>query len=493
MDQNVVVRFAPSPTGYLHIGGARTAIFNWLFAEKHNGKFILRIEDTDTERSSEDMIQGILDGLTWLGIAWDEGPHFQSRFTADHLAAAKQLLESGHAYKCFCTRETIEQKRAAAMERKETFLYDGTCRKLDRDGVADKERADVPFTIRLKVPEGGGGVRFDDAVYGTIEKKYRDIEDFVIVRSNGQPLYILSNAVDDIRDGVTHVIRGQDGLANTPKQILLYTALGVPLPVFVHMSLALDPKKAKISKRKHGEPVAVHFYREKGFIPWALVNFLVLLGWSRPGDREFYSESELIDAFSLAGISRANPVFDLRQDDPKFFTDPKAVSMNAHYLRGWPVENVLPYAREQLEKAGLWKSAYETGDREWFVQTINLIRDRYHLTTDFATLGRAYFADDFPVDAAAREKHLLKHADLASWLPAIGARISTMDTYTGAALEQLLRDAAGELGAKIGVLVNGIRVVVTGQTVGPEFLACLLAIGQGRVAERLSGAARFFT
>jgi glutamyl-tRNA synthetase len=453
----------------------------------------LRIEDTDAERSSEDLIQGILDGLTWLGAVWDEGPHFQSRVTADHLAAAKQLLESGHAYKCFCTREAIEQKRADARARKETFLYDGTCRKLDPDAVSEKERAGIPFTIRLKVPEGADGVRFEDAVYGAIEKKYRDIEDFVIVRSNGQPLYILSNAVDDIRDGVTHVIRGQDGLANTPKQILLYNALGAPLPTFAHMSLALDPQKAKISKRKHGEPVAVHFYREKGFLPWALVNSLVLLGWSTPDNREIFSPEELIDAFTLEGVSRTNPVFDLRQNDPKFFTDPKAVNINAHYLRNWPVETLLPYVREQLEKSGLWRDEYGHASQAWLLQTIDLIRGRYQLTTDFVTLGRAYFSDDFPMDAAARKKHLQKHVGLEAWLPELGERISRMDSYTEESLEQVLREAAGEYDVKIGILVNGIRAAVTGQAVGPGFLECLLAIGQRRVAERLVGAIQYFS
>jgi len=235
MDQQVRVRFPPSPTGYLHIGSARTALYNWLFAKKTGGKLVLRIEDTDAERSTEESVQGILDGLKWLGVEWDEGPFFQSRFIQEHKDAAQRLLESGHAYKCFCTREELEQKREKARREKGRLQYDGTCRNLTPEEVAAKEAEGTPYTIRLKIPRDGGAVRFEDIVYGFIEKRHEDIEDFVIVRSNGQPLYILSNAVDDIRDRITHIIRGQDGLANTPKQILIYKALDAPIPKFQNL------------------------------------------------------------------------------------------------------------------------------------------------------------------------------------------------------------------------------------------------------------------
>ena len=325
MSEPVIVRFAPSPTGYLHIGGARTAIFNYLYARKTGGKFILRIEDTDSERSTENAIDGILDGLSWLGLDWDEGPNFQSRFIDAHRETARRLLTSGHAYKCFCTKEELDAKREEARKQKKTYQYDRSCRYLSPEEIVEKEGSGLPFTIRFRVPEGAGAVRFNDVVYGPIEKQYADLDDFVIVRSNGQPLYVLSNAVDDMQDGITHVIRGQDGLANTPKQVLIYEALNVPVPRFAHMSLTLDPQKAKISKRRHGEAVAIHFYRERGFLPWALVNFLVLLGWS-PGDsREYFTKPELIEAFSLEGISKTNSVFNIRKDDPRFFTDPKAI------------------------------------------------------------------------------------------------------------------------------------------------------------------------
>jgi len=485
MKQEVIVRFAPSPTGYLHIGGARTAIFNWLFAQKTGGKLILRIEDTDAERSTEESIQGIIESLKWLGTTWDEGPYFQSQFINEHQAAARKLLESGHAYKCFCTKEELDRKRQAALKQKKDLKYDGTCRRLTPDEIAEKEEAGIPYTIRMKVPHGQGSVRFEDIVYGTIEYKYEDIEDFVIIRSNGQPLYLISNTVDDIRDRITHVIRGQDGLSNTHRQILIYQALGAPVPQFAHMSLTLDPKKAKISKRKHGELVAVHFYREHGFLPWAFVNFLVLLGWATPESREIFSKKELIEAFSLQGINRANSIFDVRKDDPKYFTDPKAISINAHYLRTLQVEEIEPYVRVELEKAGIWDSEYEGTKRQWYLDTIELVRSRFHVTTDFVTRGRAYFSNDFPIESRALKKNIFKHPDLKKWLPLLADRLQALENFTPSETEDIIREMAEELKIKPGVLINGVRTVVTGQLAGPGMFDILIAMGQSRVVNRL--------
>jgi glutamyl-tRNA synthetase len=492
MEQDVVVRFPPSPTGYLHIGGARTAIFNWLFAQKTGGKLILRIEDTDAERSTEASIQGIIESLRWLGITWDEGPYFQSQFIGEHLSAAKKLLASGHAYQCFCSKEELEGKRQQAMEQKGDVKYDGTCRRLTPEAVAEKESEGIPYTIRMKVPKGEGSVVFEDIVYGRIEYKYEDIEDFVIVRSNGQPLYLLSNAVDDIRDKVTHVIRGQDGLSNAHRQILIYEALGAPVPQFAHMSLTLDTQKTKISKRRHGELVAVHFYKAHGFLPWAFVNFLVLLGWATPESREIFSKEELIEAFSLKGISRANSIFDVRKNDPKYFTDPKAISINAHYLRHLPVEEIEPYVHEELKKAGIWDPEYENTKRQWFLETVDLIRSRFHFTTDFATRGRAYFSDDFSIEPKALKKNIRKHPELKKWLPMLADRLLALKAFTVAEAEAVIRDMADEFLIKPGVLINGVRTVVTGQLAGPGLFDVLVAVGQGRVVERLRNSVSLF-
>ncbi|MEA3348015.1 MAG: glutamate--tRNA ligase [Pseudomonadota bacterium] len=487
MTEEIRVRFAPSPTGYLHIGGARTAILNWLYARQNSGKLILRIEDTDTERSTSEMIQGILDGLQWLGINWDEGPYYQSDFIKDHIAAAERLLASGHAYKCFCTKDELEEKREKAKALKEDFRYDRTCRGLSEAQVAELEAAGLSYVIRLKVPEGNGAVVLDDAVYGTITKRYQDIEDFVIVRGNGQPLYLLSNVVDDARDRISHVIRGQDGLGNTPKQILLYEALEEKLPVFVHMSLTLDPKRAKISKRTHGELVAIHFYREHGFLPWALVNFLVLLGWSNPESKEIFSYEELLEAFSFAGMNRANSVFNVNKNDPKFITDPKAINMNAHYIKTLPLAELEPYVRAELEKAGLWQAAYAEEKREWFLATVDLIRARYHLLTDFSGLGRPYFSDDVEVriDDKPRRKNLEKFPGLREWLPQLAERLENVADFSEAAIEEIMRALADEVEVKPGVIINGVRTVITGQLAGPGLFEIVTTIGRERVVARL--------
>ncbi len=487
MSEEIRVRFAPSPTGYLHIGGARTAIYNWLFARQHGGKLILRIEDTDAERSTEEMVKGILDGLEWLGIDWDEGPYYQSRFVAEHQEAARQLLASGHAYKCFCSKEELEAKRERARARKEDYRYDGTCRRLNPEEIAEREAAGRPYVIRMKVPEGDGAVTFTDAVYGEISKRYRDIEDFVIVRANGQPLYLLSNVVDDARDRISHVIRGQDGLGNTPKQILIYNALGKRLPVFAHMSLTLDPKRAKISKRTHGELVAVHFYREHGFLPWALVNFLVLLGWSNSDSKEIFSYEELLEAFSFDGMNRANSIFNVNKNDPKFITDPKAINMNAHYIRTLPLEELEPYVRAELEKAGLWRDEFAGERREWFLGTVDLIRARYHLLTDFATLGRPYFSDEIEIEieAKARKKNLDKFPGLREWLPQLAGRLEKLEEFTAERAEAEMRAFADEVEVKPGVIINGVRALVTGQLAGPGLFEIVETLGRDLVVARL--------
>jgi glutamyl-tRNA synthetase len=486
------LRFPPSPTGYLHIGGARTALFNWLYAKKTGGKLILRIEDTDTERSTEASIQGILDGLNWLGITWDEGPYFQTNFSADHLAAAHRMLAEGHAYKCFCTKEDLDARKDAAMAAKQEVGYDGTCRHLTREQVAEKEATGLPFVIRFKVPERSGMLGYDDKVLGRIEQNYSEIEDFVIVRSNGKPLYLLCNVVDDIRDRITHVVRGQDHMTNTLRQVLLYEALDAPLPVFAHMPLTLDLKKAKISKRSHGEIVAVHFYKEHGFIPWALSNFLVLLGWSSGNDKEFFSPEELVEAFTLERINKSNSIFNYRKGDEKFFTDPKAIAINEHYLRTMDIREIGEMVREVLERDGLWDAAYAGEKKEWYLHTLALIRDRFHTLNDFATLGRAYFADDFPVEEKPLEKNLRKFPELEQWLPELADRYQALDSFTAESAEQTAREMAEEKGVKPGVIVNGMRTVVTGQLAGPSMFDILMTLGQDKVVKRLRDVGRLF-
>jgi glutamyl-tRNA synthetase len=492
MTKPVRVRFPPSPTGYLHIGGARTALFNWLFAKKHGGSLILRIEDTDAERSSEASITGIVEGLKWLGIDWNEGPYFQSEFGNEHRTAAQQLLANGHAYRCFCTKEELDAKRDAALAAKTKVGYDGACRNLSAADLSARQAAGQPSVIRFKVPERTGTLGYDDVILGRIETNYQELDDFVIVRSNGAPLYLLCNVVDDIRDRITHVIRGQDHKDNTIRQLLLYEALAAELPTFAHIPLTLDPKRAKISKRSHGEIVAVQFYRDHGFLPWAFNNYLVLLGWSPGDDQEFFSRSELIDAFSLERISKAPAIFNYHKNDPKFFTDPKAIAINEHYLRTMPVDELAPLVQAELVAENIWQQNYEHEDRAWFHHTIDLIRSRFHTVQDFTGAGRAYFSDDFVVDAKPLNKNILKYPDLENWLPALADEFAKLADFSLAETEQVTRQFADSVQVKPGVIINGVRTVVTGQLAGPSLFDILITIGRDKVVQRLRNTPRLY-
>lgn len=486
------LRFPPSPTGYLHIGGARTALYNWLYARQTGGKLILRIEDTDTERSTQESIQGIIDGLEWLGIDYDEGPYFQTEFADDHTSAAQKLLTKGAAYKCFCSKEELDAKREAALAAKKPLGYDRTCRNLSDSEISEKEAAGIPSVLRFKVPERTGTLGYDDKILGRIESNYSEIDDFVIVRSNGKPLYLLCNVVDDIRDRITHIIRGQDHMTNTLKQVLMYEALDAPLPVFGHMPLTLDTKKAKISKRSHGEIVAVQFYRDCGFIPWAFNNFLALLGWSAGNDQEFYSKEELIKEFSLERVNKSSAIFNYKKNDPKFFTDPKAIFINEHYLRTMDISELGEMVRKELEADGLWNDAYDSAQKQWYLQTLELIRDRFHTLKDFTSLGRAYFADDFTVATKPLNKNVLKHPGLQEWLPIMADRYEKLTEFNLENTEQLARELADELEIKPGIIINAMRTVVTGQLAGPSMFDILVTIGQERVIRRLRDVGKFF-
>ena len=484
--EEVRVRFAPSPTGYLHIGGARTALYNWLWKEKTGGTLILRIEDTDVERSTQESVQQILDGLTWLELDWEEGPFFQSKNLERHSEAAQRLLKEGHAYRCFCTKDELDKQRQQAEAKKVAFQYDGRCRRLTSAQIKQRLEDGDPYVIRFKVPEDPiQTVIFDDVVFGRMEKHCKDIEDFVIVRSDGRPLYILSNAVDDILDRITHVIRGADGLANTPKQVLIYHALGEKTPLFVHMPLTLDTKKAKLSKRKHGEVVTIGYYRDRGIIPWALCNFMALLGWSPGDEREFFSKKELIETFDLTRINRANSVFNYSPGDDKNWTDPKLLHFNAHYLRSMPLKDLMPLVEHELKAAGLWKASYVNKDKKWFLDTLDLIRARYHTIKDFSSKGRSYFADKFDVDQPAIKKNLGKDKRLPELLPELAEKLAELDDFSLESTEEVFRTFADENEVKAGIIINAARTVVSGTSVGPPLFDMLVAIGQDRVVKRL--------
>ncbi len=465
------VRFAPSPTGYLHVGGARTALFNWLFARHTGGVFILRIEDTDFERSSEDMVQGILDGMRWLGLQWDEGPFFQSRRLPLYQATAEKLRQSGQAYYCFCTKEELEQRRTQAVAAGKPPMYDRRCRAIDTSVAYERSQAGQPCALRFAVPEGGV-TAFEDAVFGRVEFDNAELEDFVLLRSDGVPTYHLSVVADDLDMRLTHIIRGADHISNTPKQVLQYQALGERLPVFAHLPLILGPDKSRLSKR-HGA-TSVLAYQDMGIVPEAFRNFLGLLGWT-PGNvgKEIFSSDELIELFSLDGISRSNAVFD----------NDKLAWFNTEWIRRYSAQELLPLVEEEWRRAGF------RSDRrsEEILAAIALLQPRARSLKDFAGAFRGYFSDEYAYDTAAVAKFLADEQS-RGLLVELGERYERMGEFTEAAAEQLLREFAAEKGVKAGALINGSRVALTGQGVAPSLFAVMAALGKERVVKRLKAA-----
>ena len=488
----VRVRFAPSPTGYLHIGAARSALFNWLYARKVGGKFLLRIEDTDLQRSTDESTRSIIEGLEWLGLDYDEEMVFQSANADKHRAAARKLVQEGKAYRDFTPKEQradanvkkdiADRARAHAAEgidhRSNPF------RDLPKDESDRRANAGEPFAIRLKVARDGAS-NFTDIVYGEQERAYSEIEDLVLLRSDGHPLYNLSVVLDDIEMGITHVIRGQDHLTNTHKQILIYQALGASVPQFAHLPLILAPNKAKLSKRKHGEVVSLTTYRDRGFVPAAFRNFLALLGWSPPEGKELLSKEELVEAFSLEGIGRANSVFNFHEHDPRHWTDDKALWMNAEYIRTMPVAELLPMVEEELRAEKLWREEYDDDERGWFDRTVDLIRQRFFTLKDFSSQGRAYFSEDFDFEEAAVRKNVLKEPKLRELLPQLANRLEQIEQFTAANVERALRLFADEAQQKAGLFINASRTMLTGQAVGPSMFDVFEIMGRERSVMRL--------
>ncbi len=472
------VRFAPSPTGYLHVGGARTALFNWLYARHFNGTFILRIEDTDLERSSEAMVDGILEGMRWIGLNWDEGPFFQSQRLALYQATAEKLIASGHAYYCFCTKEELEERRAQATASGRPPMYDRRCRSIAPESATARKAGGEAAAVRFAVPDGGS-TAFEDAVFGRVEFANAEIEDFVLLRSDGMPTYHLSVVADDIDMRLTHIIRGADHISNTPKQVVQYRALEADLPVFAHVPLILGPDKTRLSKR-HGA-TSVIAYKEMGIVPEAFRNFLALLGWS-PGpqhkDREIFSSDDLIQLFTLNGISRSNAVFD----------NDKLAWFNTEYIRAYDPEKLLPLIQNE------WRAAEFTPTRSAgeIVAAIELLKPRARSLKDFATSFRAYFSDDFEYDPAAVTKFLGDPA-LPALLQELATRYAAATGFSEASAEQTLRDFAAEKNVKAGTLINGSRVALTGQAVAPSLFAVMALLGKDRVVHRLSAVAKIPT
>ena len=476
----VRVRFAPSPTGYLHVGGARTALFNWLYARRAGGTFVLRIEDTDAERSSWDMVAGIVDGLRWLGLDWDEGPdiggphapYFQSERLEKYRAAAAQLVAGGSAYYCYCSAESIQQKRAAAEAAGAGWKYDRTCCALTPDRIESLEAAGTPRAIRFKVP--AGETAFDDRVHGLISFANDNIEDFVILRSDHQPTYHLSVVVDDIDMEITHVVRGDDHISNTPKQVLLYPAFQRPAPAFAHVPLILGPDKKRLSKR-HGA-TSVMEYPRLGYLPEAMVNFLALLGWSPGNDQELMSREGLIAQFTLEGISGGNAVFNVEKLD----------WFNQQYMLRLSGDDLAARVEAVLRDAGIWRDTYRSSERSWLAKVLDLLKPRVRKLSDFPVEG-AFFFKEVEFDAAAVAKHL-KPAGTRQLLQSIITSLESSAAFTAAELETLIRGLAAERGLKAGTLIHATRVAVTGRGNSPGLFDVLELLGRERTLQRLQAA-----
>ena len=476
----VRVRFAPSPTGYLHVGGARTALFNWLFARRHGGTFVLRIEDTDTERSSWEMVAGIVEGLRWLGLDWDEGPdvggthgpYFQSQRLDKHRTVVDRLIAGGRAYPCYCSNETLQAKRQAAEAAGGGWMYDRTCRQLSLEDLARLDAAGTPRAIRLLVPDGV--TAFTDLVHGEIKFDNRNIEDFVVLRSDGQPTYHLSVVADDIDMAITHVVRGDDHISNTPKHVLLFQALGHGVPAFAHVPLILGTDKKRLSKR-HGA-TSVSEYKRIGYMPEAMVNFLALLGWSPGDDRELLSRDELVAAFALEGISGGNAVFNPEKLD----------WMNQQYIMRLATEELGSRLEPYLRDAGLWREEFATHRRTWYLGLVELFKPRLTRLTNFAAEAGPFLIAEIVTDEAAARKYL--KPELAAPLQELRAAFDALDPFTTTATEQALRSIAERHTLKPAALIHATRVAVTGRAASPGLFEVLEILGRPEVVKRMTAA-----
>jgi glutamyl-tRNA synthetase len=464
MNNEVRVRFAPSPTGYLHIGGARTALFNYLFAKHNKGKFILRIEDTDKLRSTKESVDAILNGLTWLGLHWDEGPFYQSQRTELYRQHVEQLLKEGKAYRCYCTPEELELKRAKALAEKRKPIYDRTCRE------RTDQPTDKPYVVRFKSPLYGTTV-VKDIVKGNIVFQNEEIEDFVILRSDGSPTYNFVVVVDDVDMRITHVIRGDDHLNNTPKQIFLYNAFNYPIPQFAHIPLIHGADKARLSKR-HGA-TSVEAYKEEGYLPEALVNYLVRLGWSF-GDKEIFTMQEMIDNFSFDNISKSAAVF-----NPE-----KLLWLNATYIRGKTAEQLLLLLDPFLSERG-----WSYNKDQHLLKLIDETKMRSRTLVELVDMMDYYFMDEIKYDDNAAKK--LFNKQNATHLEIMKSRLSQMNDFSKNNIEAVIKGYAAESRLKLGDVAQPLRLAVTGRTVSPGLYEIMEILGKERVIKRIELALKY--
>jgi len=474
---NVRVRIAPSPSGYLHVGTARAAIFNYLYAKARDGKFILRIEDTDKERSSQEMVDVITEGLTWLDVNWDEGPYFQSQRFDLYPPYAEKLLNENKAYRCFCTSEELNEKRQNAQKNKQTYQYDRKCRDLSKDQIRANLEAGKPYTLRIKLPIEGE-VTFKDEILGELSKNYADLDDFIIVRTNGSPIYNFAVVVDDIEMQISHVIRGNDHIANTYKQVEIYKALDADLPAFAHLPLILRPDKSKVSKRKGDKSVLE--YRDEGILPEAFFNFLALLGWSPKDDREILTREEIIGLFDLSGINSSNSIFD----------PVKLNWMNGQYIRQMDNHTLVQLLIPVMIANDLASKYWIETRWQWMMKVVEALRERCNTLQEFAANGSYFFRDDFEYDPKGVEKRF-RAEELADRLEQVRTKMAENYELSKTLAENIVRSKAEQFGIKPADLIHPIRLSLTGVTGGPGLFDIIEILGSQEFSKRLSRAIEF--
>lgn len=466
------VRFAPSPTGELHIGGARTAVFNWLYARKEGGSFLLRIEDTDTERSSEVMTKHILEGLKWLGLDWDEEPVYQLTNLENHKKNAFKLLEQGTAYRCFCDPAVLAEQRETALKNgAKSWKYPGYCRDLPAAEIEKKIAEGKTFSIRYKVTSGK--TEWVDLIHGHTSFDNDNIEDFVLMRSNGFPTYHLSVVSDDISMRITHIIRGDDHISNTPKQILIYKSLGFQEPLFGHIPLILGPDKKRLSKR-HGATSLLE-YREKGYLPQAVFNFISLLGWSPGDDREYMKIDELVSSFSLNGVNKSGAVFD----------EKKLEWLNSRHINDLTAAELIPYIKKPMMDEGLWDDSFMKEDEKRFSAAVNLVKTRCKLLSDFARDLKPYLTDNIEYDERGVGKYL-ERENAAADLRELAVQYQGIAAFNRISSEEVLRATAEKRGVGADKFIHPLRMALVGVPVSPSVFEVAEALGKEKTVQRLN-------
>ncbi len=473
--ETVRVRIAPSPTGYLHVGTARTAIFNYLFARHFGGKFLVRIEDTDTERSDASLIEPILEGMKWLGISWDEEIVYQSRRLECYALFARQILESGYGYRCFCTPEQLEEDRQKARAEKKPLQYNRRCLHLSDEEIQRKLEAGEKFTIRLKIPDGVS--TFRDMIAGEISRQNSEIEDFIIARSDGSATYNLAVVVDDHEMGITHVIRGNDHITNTFKQLHIYHALGWRPPEFGHISLTLRPDKRKVSKRLGDKDI--NEYSREGILPEAMFNYLCLLGWSPKTDREIYTPNELIEIFDPKNFNQSNAIFD----------EEKLLAFNKAHIAKKSDHELAVEVAPLLVEAGLTTKYWLETRWEYLRAVIHLLKERVKRIPDFVTHGGYFFSFDYTYDPKAAQKQFTP--ENAELLEELANRFDKLPEFTLENTEQTLSELAEERGIKRAKLIHPTRLAVTGMPAGPGLFDVLVLLTKRVVVERMRKAVEY--